>query len=109
MTQASSDVLVSAAFARAMAVYNAEMNRRVYAAAERLLRTLSLFLTRDASGFEKSNGTAVRVHSLAHAACAHAPPAFWLSSCISQRNAMLPPCSAKISAPAAKNSILPWN
>jgi uncharacterized damage-inducible protein DinB len=36
MTQVSSDVLVSPAFVRTMAAYNAEMNRRVYAAAERL-------------------------------------------------------------------------
>lgn len=34
--QLASDVLVTPAFVRTMAAYNAEMNRRVYAAAERL-------------------------------------------------------------------------
>jgi uncharacterized damage-inducible protein DinB len=34
--QPASDVLVSPAFVRTMAAYNAEMNRRIYAAAERI-------------------------------------------------------------------------
>src|ERR1700721_953105 len=34
--QTASDVLVNPAFVRAMAAYNTEMNRRVYAAAERI-------------------------------------------------------------------------
>jgi uncharacterized damage-inducible protein DinB len=34
--QAASDVLVNPAFVRTMAAYNAEMNRRLYAAAERI-------------------------------------------------------------------------
>src|SRR4029077_13010210 len=34
--QTSSDVLVTPSFVRTMAAYNAEMNRRIYAAAERL-------------------------------------------------------------------------
>jgi uncharacterized damage-inducible protein DinB len=36
MTQLSSEVVVNPAFVRAMAAYNAEMNRRIYAAAQRL-------------------------------------------------------------------------
>ena len=34
--QAASDVLVNPAFVRTMAAYNAEMNRRIYAAADRI-------------------------------------------------------------------------
>jgi uncharacterized damage-inducible protein DinB len=37
--QTSSDVLVTPSFVRTMAAYNAEMNRRIYAAAQRLPET----------------------------------------------------------------------
>src|SRR6478672_9374477 len=37
--QTSSDVLVTPSFVRTMAAYNAEMNRRIYAAAHRLPET----------------------------------------------------------------------